>query len=55
MGEGTITTQISDNKGTLEDVTWSVFIGSASLFEAQLNQKKIKGYYISKVKKFWNR
>ena len=45
MGEGTITMQISDNKGTVEDVTWSVFIGSASLFEAQLGQKKIKGYY----------
>ena len=45
MGEGTITMQISDNKGTVEDVTWSVFIGSASLFEAQLNQKNIRGYY----------
>lgn len=45
MGEGTITMQISDNKGTVEDVTWSVFIGSASLIENALNQKEIRGYY----------
>jgi hypothetical protein len=45
MGEGTITMQISDNKGTVEEVAWSVFIGSASLFEAQLDQKNIRGYY----------
>ena len=45
MGEGTITMQISDNKGTVEEVTWTAFIGSASLFEAHLGQKKIKGYY----------
>ena len=45
MGEGTITMQISDNEGTVEDVTWSVFIGSASLIENALNQKEIRGYY----------
>ena len=45
MGEGTITMQISDNKGTVENVTWSVFIGSASLIENALNQKEIRGYY----------
>ena len=51
MGEGTITMQISDNKGTVEDVTWSVFIGSASLIENALNQKEILGYYTLEGKK----
>ncbi len=51
MGEGTITMQILDNKGTVEDVTWSVFIGSASLIENALNQKEIRGYYTLEGKK----
>ena len=51
MGEGTITMQISDNKGTVEEVTWSVSIGSASLIENALNQKEILGYYTLEGKK----
>ena len=51
MGEGTITMQISDNKGTVEEVTWTAFIGSASLIENALNQKEILGYYTLEGKK----
>ena len=32
-GEGSITMQITDNNGTIEEVTWNAIIGSAGLLE----------------------
>ena len=40
-GEGSITMQITDNNGTIEEVIWNVLIGSAGLFENILNQDEL--------------
>jgi hypothetical protein len=47
MGEGTITMQITDNGGTVEEVTWTALIGSAGIIENILNedQLSIKSIY----------
>jgi hypothetical protein len=47
MGEGTITMEITDNAGTVEEVTWTALIGSAGIIENILNedQLSIKSIY----------
>tara|TARA_B100000767_G_scaffold117297_1_gene112006 strand:+ start:1702 stop:2259 length:558 start_codon:yes stop_codon:yes gene_type:complete len=40
-GEGSITMQILDNSGTIEEVTWNTIIGSAGLFENILDQDEL--------------
>ena len=40
-GEGSITMQITDNNGTIEEVTWNAVIGSAGLFENILDQDEL--------------
>jgi hypothetical protein len=40
-GEGVITMQITDNNGTIEEVTWNAVIGSAGLFESILDQDEL--------------
>ena len=40
-GEGSITMQITDNSGTIEEVTWNAIIGSAGLFENILDQDEL--------------
>ena len=40
-GEGSITMQITDNSGTVEDVTWNAIIGSADLIDNILDQDKL--------------
>lgn len=47
MGEGTITMEITDNSGTVEEVTWTALIGSAGIIENILNedQLSIKSIY----------
>ena len=46
-GEGSVTMQILDNTGTVEEVTWQAVVGSASLIEIYLvaNEKEIKSIY----------
>lgn len=46
-GEGSVTMQILDNIGTVEEVTWQAVVGSASLIENYLdaNEKEIKSIY----------
>jgi hypothetical protein len=41
MGEGTITMQITDNGGTIEEVTWNAIIGSAGLIENILDEDEL--------------
>lgn len=38
VGEGSITMQITDNNGTVEEVTWNAIIGSAGLIDNFLDQ-----------------
>ena len=40
-GEGSITMQITDNSGTIEEVTWNAVIGSAGFFENILDQDEL--------------
>ena len=46
-GEGSVTMQILDNIGTVEEVTWQAVVGSANLIENYLdaNEKEIKSIY----------
>ena len=40
-GEGSITMQITDNSGTIEEVTWNAVIGSAGFFENIFDQDEL--------------
>ena len=40
-GEGSITMQITDNNGTIEEVTWNAIIGSAGLIDNILDEDKL--------------
>lgn len=40
-GEGSITMQITDNNGTIEEVTWNAIIGSAGLIDNILDQNEL--------------
>ena len=40
-GEGSIIMQITDNNGTIEEVTWNAIIGSAGYFENILDQDEL--------------
>tara|TARA_B100000524_G_scaffold150955_2_gene76420 strand:- start:68 stop:625 length:558 start_codon:yes stop_codon:yes gene_type:complete len=40
-GEGSITMQITDNNGTVEEVTWNAIIGSAGLIDNILDQDEL--------------
>ena len=40
-GEGSITMQITDNNGTVEEVTWNAIIGSAGLIDNILDDDKL--------------
>ena len=40
-GEGSITMQITDNSGTVEEVTWNAIIGTAGLIDNILDQDEL--------------
>ena len=40
-GEGSITMQITDNSGTIEEVTWNAIIGSAGLIDNILDEDEL--------------
>lgn len=40
-GEGSITMQITDNSGTVEEVTWNAIIGSAGLIDNILDEDEL--------------
>ena len=40
-GEGSITMQITDNNGTIEEVTWNAIIGSAGLIDNILDEDEL--------------
>ena len=40
-GEGSITMQITDNNGTIEEVTWNAIIGSAGLIDNTLDEDEL--------------